>query len=192
MSILDYREECIAAFNEVDFAAVASVAEALQMARHANQSVFVAGNGGSAAAVSHMATDLLMGTQLVNPPLRVMALTDNQAIIIATGNDFDFAQNFERQLSLLARPGDLLIAVSASGNSPNKLNCVEEAKAMKLTTIGFTGSDGGKLATMVDLLVHVPPTRTGAYGPVEGVHLSLNQRIIECFKRYSANEKQTI
>ena len=128
-----------------------------------------------------MATDLMLGSQLVDPPLRVIALTDNQAIITATGNDLEFNQIFARQLSMLAKPDDLLITVSASGNSPNILACIDIAKAMNLTTIGFTGFDGGKLATVVDLLVHVP-TRKGAYGPVEDVHLAVNHMITEQLK----------
>ena len=128
-----------------------------------------------------MATDLMLGSGLVNPPLRVIALTDNQAIITATGNDVNFHQVFSRQLFHLAQRGDILIVVSASGNSPNVLACVDTAKELGLTTIAFTGFDGGRLAAMVDLLVHVP-TRVGAYGPVEDVHLMVNHMITEQLK----------
>lgn len=176
-----YRAESIAALNAVDLDAVMAVVDALLAAREAGHTVFIAGNGGSATTASHMATDLMLGSQLVDPPLRVIALTDNQSIITATGNDLGFDQIFARQLSRLAQPGDLLIAVSASGNSPNILACIETAKTMNLTTIGFSGFDGGELATMVDLLIHVP-TRKGAYGPVEDVHLTLNHMITEQLK----------
>lgn len=179
-----YRDECISALNAVDLEAVAAVADALLAARGAGRTVFIAGNGGSAATASHMATDLMLGSQLVDPPLRVIALTDNQAIITATGNDLNFDQVFSRQLSMLAQPGDLLITVSASGNSPNILACIDIAKTMNLTTIGFTGFDGGKLATVVDLLIHVP-TRKGAYGPVEDVHLAVNHMITEWLKQHA-------
>jgi D-sedoheptulose 7-phosphate isomerase len=128
-----------------------------------------------------MATDLMLGSGLVDPPLRVIALTDNHAVITATGNDLGFDHVFSRQLRHLAKPDDLLITVSASGNSPNVLACVEAAKELGLTTIAFTGFDGGRLATMVDLLVHVP-TRQGAYGPVEDVHLMVNHMITEQLK----------
>ena len=182
-----YRDECIAALNAVDLEAVAAVAAALLAARDEGHTVFIAGNGGSAATASHMATDLMLGSQLVDPPLRVIALTENQAIITATGNDLDFDQIFSRQLSRLAQPGDLLITVSASGNSPNILACIDIAKAMNLTTIGFTGFDGGKLATVVDLLIHVP-TRKGAYGPVEDVHLAVNHMITEWLKEHAMSQ----
>ena len=177
-----YREECIEALNSVDLNAVKSVSDALLAARERGASVFVVGNGGSAATASHMATDLMLGSGLVNPPLRVIALTDNQAIITATGNDLNFDQVFSRQLTHLAQWGDVLIAVSASGNSPNVLTCVHAAQQMGLTTIAFTGFDGGQLATMVDLLIHVP-TRQGAYGPVEDVHLMVNHMITEHLKK---------
>ena len=189
-SLQDYRDECIAALNAVDLEAVAAVADALLAARGAGRTVFIAGNGGSAATASHMATDLMLGSQLVDPPLRVIALTDNQAIITATGNDLNFDQIFARQLSRLAQPGDLLITVSASGNSPNILACIYIAKTMNLTTIGFTGFDGGELATMVDLLIHVP-TRKGAYGPVEDVHLAVNHMITERLREAATSQGPT-
>jgi D-sedoheptulose 7-phosphate isomerase len=177
-----YRDECIEALNSVDLNAVMSVTETLLEARGRGSSVFVIGNGGSAATASHMATDLMLGSGLVNPPLRVIALTDNQAIITATGNDVSFDQVFSRQLIHLAQQGDVLIAVSASGNSPNVLACIDAADELSLTTIAFTGFDGGRLATVVDLLVHVT-TRQGAYGPVEDVHLMINHMITEQLKK---------
>ena len=180
-TLVAYREECIAALNAVNLNAVESISNALLEARDRGSHVFVIGNGGSAATASHMATDLMLGSGLVDPPLRVIALTDNQAIITATGNDVSFEQVFSRQLIHLAQRGDILIAVSASGNSPNVVACVDAAKKIALTTIAFTGFDGGRLAKMVDLLVHVP-TRVGAYGPVEDVHLMVNHMITEHLK----------
>jgi D-sedoheptulose 7-phosphate isomerase len=179
--MLAYRNECIAALNSVDLVAVDSVVKALLQARSRGSNVFVVGNGGSAATASHMATDLMLGSGLEDPPLRVIALTDNQAIITATGNDLDFDQVFSRQLTHLARAEDVLIAVSASGRSLNVIACVNVAKELGLTTIAFTGFDGGRLASMVDFLVHVP-TRQGAYGPVEDVHLMVNHMITEQLK----------
>ena len=175
-TLVAYREECIAALNSIDLNAVESVSKALLEARDRGSHVFVVGNGGSAATASHMATDLMLGSGLADPPLRVIALTDNQAIITATGNDAGFDEVFSRQLTHLAQRKDILIVVSASGNSPNVLACVDVARKIGVTTIAFTGFDGGQLATMVDLLVHVP-TRVGAYGPVEDVHLMVNHMI---------------
>ena len=180
-TMMAYREECIAALNSVDLDAVESVSNALLQARDRGSRIFVVGNGGSAATASHMATDLMLGSGLVDPPLRVVALTDNQAIITATGNDISFDQVFSKQLIHLAERGDILMAVSASGNSPNVLACVDAAKELGLTTIAFTGFDGGRLANMVDVRVHVP-TRIGAYGPVEDAHLMVNHMITEQLK----------
>ena len=180
-TVVAYREECIAALKSVDLDAVESVTKALLGGRDRGSHIFVVGNGGSAATASHMATDLMLGSGLAGPPLRVIALTDNQAIITATGNDASFDQVFSRQLTHLAQRGDILIAVSASGNSPNVVACAESAKELGLTTIAFTGFDGGRLADMVDFLVHVP-TRVGAYGPVEDVHLMVNHMITEQLK----------
>jgi D-sedoheptulose 7-phosphate isomerase len=180
-TMVAYRDECIAALNSVDLYAVESVSNALLQARDQGSRIFVVGNGGSAATASHMATDLMLGSGLVDPPLRVVALTDNQALITATGNDISFDQVFSRQLIHLAERGDILMAVSASGNSPNVLACVDAAKKLGLTTIAFTGFDGGQLAALADLLVHVP-TRMGAYGPVEDVHLVVNHMITEQLK----------
>jgi D-sedoheptulose 7-phosphate isomerase len=156
-------DESIAALNSINLEAVLAVTEALLSARRGGHTVFIAGNGGSAATASHMATDLMLGSQLVDPPLRVIALTDNQAIITATGNDLNFDQIFARQLPVRAKPGDLLITVSASGNSPNILACIDTAKAMNVATVGFTLFDGGQLATVTD----VEARSLAAYDKVE-------------------------
>ena len=189
-SLEAYREECIAALHAVDLEAVEAVVKALITIRDSGRTVFVAGNGGSAATASHMATDLMLGSELVDPPLRVFALTDNQAIITATGNDVDFDQIFARQIARLAQPGDLLLVVSASGNSVNIVAGIEIAKAQGVSTVAFTGFDGGQIAKIVDLVVHVQ-TRKGAYGPVEDVHLSINHMITERLKAYAQNERVT-
>ena len=182
-----HRNECIAALNAVGPGAVAVVAGAHLAARESGHTVFIVGNGDSAATASHMATDLILGCPLGDPPLRITALTDNQVPITATGNDLDFDQIFARHLSRLAQPGDLLIKDSASGNSTNIRACIDVPKSLKLTTIGFTGFDGGELATMVDLLVHVP-THKGACGPVEDVHLAVNHMITEWLKGHATGQ----
>lgn len=185
-----YRDECIAALNSVDLEVVSSVVDVLLAARRTGHTVFIAGNGGSAATSSHMATDLMLGSQLSNPSLRVIALTDNQAIITATGNDLRFDEVFSRQVSKLAVEGDCLIAITASGNSPNIVRCIDVAKELGVTTIGFTGFDGGKVSGLVDLNVHVP-TRIGAYGVVEDAHLAINHMITESLKAISNSGAET-
>ncbi len=179
--LAQYRAECIAAFEAVDLEAVEAVVTALLAARSAGSIVFLAGNGGSAATASHMAVDLMLGSMLSNPPLKVIALTDNQAIITATGNDVGYDVIFSRQLEKLGSAGDVLVTISASGNSPNIIAAVEMAKSKGITTVGFTGFDGGQLKSLVDLAVHVP-TRKGAYGAVEDIHLAVNHMITEQLK----------
>jgi len=182
-----YRSEVIKALSAIDLYSVGCVLEALLATRSRGSTVFVVGNGGSAATASHIATDFMLGSGLSNPPLRVISLADNMASITATGNDLDFKQIFSRQLSKLANPEDVLLAVSASGNSPNIVECVAAAKDLGLLTVGFTGFDGGELARRVDLLVHVP-TRVGAYGTVEDAHLMVNHMITEQLQRIAAEE----
>ncbi len=179
--LADYRTECIAAFEAVDLEAVQAVVTALLDVRQRGGTVFVAGNGGSAATASHMSTDLMLGSKLQDPPLRVISLADNQAIITATGNDLGFEEIFARQLQGCGRSGDALLTVSASGNSPNIIRAALVAKDLGVLNIGFTGFTGGKLRDLVDICVHVP-TRVGAYGAVEDVHLAINHMVTEGLK----------
>jgi D-sedoheptulose 7-phosphate isomerase len=176
-----YRRELLAALNAINLSEVAAVANLLIRSRHQGGKVFVVGNGGSAATASHMANDLMLGTELIDPPMRVIALTDSQTIMTATGNDLDFRQVFSRPFSRLADAGDVLIAISASGNSPNVLKCIDIAQGLKVITVGLTGFDGGELARVVDLRIHVP-TCVGSYGPVEDAHLAINHMITNLLK----------
>src|SRR5205085_4359406 len=121
--------------------------------------VFVIGNGGSAANASHFAQDLAKGTchdMQQERRIRALSLTDNIAFISALGNDEGYDQIFVQQLRTFCRPGDLLIAISGSGNSPNVLRAVEYAHEQGMKTIGVTGFSGGKLRDLADECVHVP------------------------------------
>ena len=123
------------------------------------RTIFLVGNGGSAANASHFGQDLAKGTLAdlrAERRFRVISLADNIGFITALANDEGYESVFEQQLRNLARSGDLLIAISGSGNSPNILRAVEYAKSIGMTTIGVTGFDGGKLRRMADERVHVP------------------------------------
>ena len=176
-ALLDYRDEAIALLEMLDITSVTEAAVALRSARDRGAMVYVAGNGGSATTASHMATDLMFGRGLPEPGLRVIGLADNQAVITATANDVSYDEVFARQLRRLARPGDVLILVSASGNSPNVVRAAEVAREMEVTIIGLTGFDGGRLAGLSDVSVHVP-SPPDAYGPVEDVHLIVNHMLV--------------
>jgi D-sedoheptulose 7-phosphate isomerase len=184
-----YLGECIAALRSIDLTTVAEATAVLLSVRRSGGTVYVAGNGGSAATAAHMATDLMLSSQLEDPPLRVVSLADSQSSLTATGNDVGFDQAFARQFSRLGRQGDLLLLVSASGNSPNILACAESAKAMGIAIIGFTGFDGGKLSKLADINIHAQ-TRVGAYGPVEDAHLAVNHMITEQLKSVARFESE--
>ena len=152
---------------------------AIEQARDERRQIFVIGNGGSAATASHMMNDLCKGTlghkgDAPWPRLRVIALTDNVSLMTAWANDTDFNRIFSEPLKNLAQRGDVLVAISASGNSPNVIAAVEAAKQIGVTVVGLTGFGGGKLAKMSDVSVVVP---SDGYGPVEDVHMILDHII---------------
>lgn len=171
------RNESQDALAAVDLGVIDSFIGELLRVRSAGGLVLIAGNGGSASTASHMANDLMLGSRLADPPLRAVALADNLCSVTATGNDFDFDSIFSRQIASLGRPGDLLIVVTASGNSTNIVVAVEAARALGMRTVALTGFDGGVVGSRVDLQVHVP-TRQGAYGPVEDAHLAINHIVV--------------
>lgn len=143
--------------------------------RQSGKTVFLIGNGGSAATASHMANDLMKTiTKKGGKPIKAIALTDTIPLLTAIGNDVSYDNIFADQLSVLAAEGDTLIVVSGSGNSPNILRAVEIAKDKRMKTIGFLGMDGGTLRTMVDIPVIVP---SHDYGPIEDVHLIFNHLV---------------
>jgi D-sedoheptulose 7-phosphate isomerase len=147
---------------------VATIKKARVDGRH----VFIFGNGGSASTASHMACDFGKNTRSVdNPRLRVISLNDNMATMTAYANDEGFEVVFSEPLKSLAEPGDLVIAISGSGNSPNVLNGVKTAHEMGLITIGLTGFQGGKLKDFVDLCLVVP---SNIMEQIEDVHLVID------------------
>lgn len=141
---------------------VRAAAEALMQAWRVQKQVFIIGNGGSAATASHMMNDLNKFTRVAGQPrFRAIALTDNVPWLTAVGNDQSYNDIFVEPLQSLLQPGDTLIAISASGNSPNIVKAVEYAKAHAATIIGFCGRPGGKLAQLADVKVIIPSDRIG-------------------------------
>jgi D-sedoheptulose 7-phosphate isomerase len=167
----------------LDSGQVAGLIERLEQARRDSRTVFVIGNGGSAATASHMANDLgLCGDDTNGGPLRVLALTDGIPLMTAIANDSGYERIFVRQLEVHYRPGDVLIAISASGNSPNLLVAAEWVKGRGGEVIGLLGFDGGRLNALCDHAV-VVRTATGEYGPVEDVHMVLDHLLMTWFAR---------
>jgi D-sedoheptulose 7-phosphate isomerase len=163
-------------FSRLDHSAIEKFIELLLDARNERKRIYFIGNGGSAATASHFANDLAVGTRSKNLPFSVMSLTDNTPIITAIGNDYGYDQVFVKQLESYFKTGDILVAISASGNSPNILKAVEYVNYNKGIVVGLTGFDGGKLKNLVDIAIHVP-TEKGDYGPVEDVHMILDHLI---------------
>ena len=162
--------------NEIDHEAVAILISTLLEARSGGATIFFIGNGGSAATASHFANDLAIGTNSYEKPFRAISLTDNNAILTALGNDFGYDSIFVRQLRILGRPGDVLVGISASGNSPNLLKAFNYAKEIGIKTVALTAFDGGKLKQIADEGIHVP-TGPKEYGPAEDAHMMLDHLI---------------
>jgi D-sedoheptulose 7-phosphate isomerase len=179
-SFESYLNRLFTALGGVDRAALDATVEALITVHKAGGSIFIMGNGGSASTATHMACDLSLMTTLPNSQgLVVWSLTDNPAIITATSNDRCYEIIFSSMIRQRVRARDLLIAISASGNSPNILEGVKVAKEIGCLVIGFTGFDGGLLARQCDILIH---GSGDDYGPVEDVHLICNHYIVESIR----------
>lgn len=138
--------------------------------RENNKTIFFIGNGGSASTASHFVNDISLGSRQFEKPFRAISLCDNQAVITAIGNDDGYENIFLQQLQTQAKAGDVLVAISASGNSPNVIKAINWAKDNDLTTVGLSAFDGGMLAKLSDLNIHVP-TKIGEYGPAEDLHM---------------------
>ncbi|MCH7776082.1 MAG: SIS domain-containing protein [Gemmatimonadetes bacterium] len=162
----------------------------LEKASVERRRVFIAGNGGSAATASHMANDLLNGTRGQNSPsVRSIALSDNVSLITAIANDEDYKEIFARQLETLAEPDDVLIVFSGSGNSSNIVRAVEVAIEKKMTTVGFLGMGGGRVAKLVDVAVIVP---SNEYGPIEDVHMVFNHLVTAYLCRWCGKSEEGV
>jgi D-sedoheptulose 7-phosphate isomerase len=180
-------QECLASFaalmERVDFDALERAVERLRAARDGGAMVYIAGNGGSAATAAHWTNDLAKATKRSGrPPMRVMCLSDNASWLTALGNDEGYERVFVGQLENFAQPGDVLIVISASGNSPNLLRAVELARSRGLVTIGLLGFDGGALKEMVTERLWLE-TEIGDYGVVETGHVLLADIITTCLIR---------
>lgn len=179
----EYIAEFVARLEHIDLEALERVVERLRAARDAGSMVYIAGNGGSAATATHWANDLAKATKRSGrAPMRMMCLSDNTSWLTALGNDEGYERVFAGQLENFARPDDVLIVISASGNSPNLLRAVELARERDVVTIGLLGFDGGALKSMVTESLWLE-TEIGAYGLVETGHVLMADIITTCFIR---------
>jgi len=159
---------------------IARIADILQEARLNKRQVFILGNGGSASTATHFVCDLAKNTRRDGVPhFRVIGLTDNMAIFSAYANDEGYENVFAAQLENLINPEDIVIGISASGNSSNVLKGMDVAKVNNAFTIAFTGFTGGHLGPMVDINIHV---KSSVIEHVEDIHLMLEHMIVKALK----------
>lgn len=178
--IVDFAHSYIAYLKQVlegiDLQSIRRFVETLLDARERGATVYFIGNGGSAATASHFANDLSIGTNDYEKPLKAISLTDNVAVITAIANDFGYDEVFARQLRVHGRTGDVVVAISASGNSTNLVRAFAYAKLAGIKTVAITAFDGGKLKNLADTGIHVA-TAPMEYGPAEDAHMVLDHLV---------------
>jgi len=190
LSLKDYSRSYIkylaSVLNNISLTDIEKFVEVLLEARERESSIFFIGNGGSAATASHFANDIAIGTRTYEKPFRVISLCDNQAVITAIANDDGYEKIFSQQLEVLLKKQDVVVAISASGNSPNLIDAIETAKKMSAISVGISAFDGGKMKEMVDVSLHVP-TEKSEYGPAEDAHMILDHLISNYLMRFVRN-----
>jgi D-sedoheptulose 7-phosphate isomerase len=174
-----YLEAQKLAWDSVPAASIEGLIEIFARALASNRQIFVAGNGGSAANASHLATDLGKGaSDRIGRRFRVLSLNDNVSWLTAIGNDYAYEDVFVRQLQNFARSGDLLLVMSVSGNSPNLVKAVDWANRNGLTTIALVGKKRGCLSGLVR---HVIAVDSDHYGRVEDAHMGICHMLCYAF-----------
>jgi len=168
-NITNYLEKLRHLIAELPREPLAYITEMILSAGRDGRSIYILGNGGSAATASHLACDLAKTASVPgHPRLRALALTDNVPLLTAWGNDASYDVVFAEQVSTFVRPGDLVIAISASGNSPNVVAAAAAARNLGASVIGLIGFGGGRLRSWCDVALVVP---SHEYGPVEDAHM---------------------
>ncbi len=142
--------------------------------------LLLCGNGGSAADAQHLATECMVRLREKRAPLPAVALTTDTSLLTAAGNDDGFDTIFARQVLGLGRPGDVLLALSTSGNSPNIIRAVEEAQRLQIRTLGLLGKDGGRLGSMVDIGLIVPSFDTQR---IQETHITIGHILCEALEQ---------
>jgi D-sedoheptulose 7-phosphate isomerase len=155
---------------------VSNAVDAIYSSLAAGGQLLLAGNGGSAADAQHITAELTGRFLRERKPIRAMALHVNTSALTAIGNDYGYERVFARELTAHARPGDVLLAISTSGNSANILHAIEAARECKVVVIGLTGESGGKLRTVCDLCLCVPSKSTAR---IQEMHITIGHAICE-------------
>jgi D-sedoheptulose 7-phosphate isomerase len=174
-----YLAELRKAIETVNLEQVSQAIEWFREARDSGRHIFVCGNGGSAATASHLATDLFKGASYGrNSRFRILALTDSVPTLTAYANDVNYDCVFVEQLRNLAAPGDLVVGISGSGNSPNVVRAIEYGNSAGCRTLALTGRDGGRLGPLAQFNIQV---REPHMGRIEDVHMMICHMICYYF-----------
>ena len=185
-----YSSKVCSLIKNIDLDDVNRINDCFFNSRKNGRTIFFAGNGGSAATASHFVQDLSdVGRKANVKGFKTFCLTDNLSLLTTVFNDYGYEKTFSIQLSELFNEGDVLVVISASGNSPNVIEDVKQAKEMGGITIGLLGFDGGGLLKMCDYVIHTK-TDKGEYGPVGGIHMILNHMITSFMVFKLMNEKK--
>jgi len=164
-----YRADLIASLNTLDIGGIEKAAAIMSAARANGKTIYLSGNGGSAASASHFVCDMVKGASYGrNTRFRIISLNENIGTLTAYSNDVGYDAIFTEQLKNFAQPGDVFMAISGSGNSPNVVNAMKYANQIGCKTIGLSGRDGGKLAELAQLNIHVPNQHMGR---IEDIHM---------------------
>lgn len=174
-----YHRQLLGTLESIDLERVNQAIRWLAEARDADRTIFVAGNGGSAATAAHFVCDMVKGASYGKAErFRILALGQNLPTMTAYSNDVSYSDALLEELKNFARPGDVYMAISGSGNSPNVVRSMECANALGCKTIALTGRDGGKLGNMAQLGIHVPEPHMGR---IEDAHHIICHMICYCF-----------
>jgi D-sedoheptulose 7-phosphate isomerase len=179
--VRQYLDRLVSTLERLPADAIESLSDLLYRAYSDGKQVFILGNGGSASTASHMACDL--GKNTIGPNMRrfrIMSLNDNIPLLTALSNDLGYENVFAEQLQNLIQPGDVLIVLTGSGNSPNVLRAMEYARTQSAEVAALLGFGGGKAMELADLTVLVD---SDDYGVVEDAHLIINHILVEHFRQ---------
>ena len=157
----EYRVSLLLTLSTIDLALVALAIGWMKDARDSKRALFVAGNGGSAATAAHFVCDMVKGASAGKTRFRIVALGQNLPTMTAYSNDVSYADALVEELKNFAEPGDLYMAISGSGNSPNVVRAMEYANSIGCRTLALTGREGGKLGALANLNIHVPEPHMG-------------------------------
>jgi D-sedoheptulose 7-phosphate isomerase len=168
-SLMAYAADGAEKLMRTDFGRLAEIGELLLQAKAEGRTVFLMGNGGSAATASHVTNDLVKGCRAGDAPgFRAFCLSDSNALVTCLANDFSYEEIYSILLRTYARAGDVVLAFSGSGNSPNIVHALKTARELGLASVGFGGRDGGKMKALCDVILIAP---TDSMELLEDLHL---------------------